>query len=46
LIAGVNVATLLLMQTAERQSELAMRVALGASSARLIRKRSTKAVFS
>jgi len=44
LIAGVNVATLLLMQTAERQSELAMRVALGASSARLIRQTVTESL--
>jgi putative ABC transport system permease protein len=44
LIAGANVAALLLMQTAERQSELATRIALGASSARLIRQTVTESL--
>jgi predicted permease len=45
LIAGVNVAALLLMQTAERRSELAMRIALGANSARLTQQTVTESLL-
>jgi putative ABC transport system permease protein len=43
-IAGVNVAALLLMRSAQRRSELAMRIALGASAARLIRQAAVEAI--